>query len=99
MSLKSFLDLAGRWADNHRMTRNEHLNRQAIAEQLAAVLRSHGAAPDDVFALPDVGWSMVAGLINREGYVPSKATKAAVYALLTRRDIPQPSDPFQGLGQ
>lgn len=65
-------------------------NRQAKAQRLAVVLRTHDATAADAAALPASGWSMVADLAGTKP--PSVETQQTVVAILTEAE--RTDDPF-----
>lgn len=75
------------------MTAAEIANRTAKAARLAQQLLVHHASLEQVEALGDAGWSMVAELAGDK--YPSELTRAAVIGLF--REMGEP-DPFAGFG-
>jgi hypothetical protein len=65
-------------------------NRQAKAQRLAVVLRTHDATAADARAMPESGWSMVADLAGTKP--PSVETQQTVVAILTEAE--RTDDPF-----
>ena len=73
------------------MTAAEMANRTAKATRLAQQLLAHGATLEQVEALGDAGWSMVAELAGDNP--PSDLTRAAVVGLFREIDTPLWPDP------